>query len=98
MNLYIYTLNTFFSNRPKGIHIEKVEARETPKTYMCDSCRIRKQDIGLIINGRIILTEPNFEYAKNKFKEMGEATIRLQKERLENAENVLRIINESEEN
>lgn len=50
--------------------MEKVEARETPKTYMCDSygtgytSRIRKQDIGLIINGRIILTEPNFEYAK----------------------------------
>ena len=104
MNLYVYTLNTFFSNRPKGIHMKKVEARETPKTYMCDSdgagytSRIRKQDIGLIINGRIILTEPNFEYAKNKFKEMGEATVRLQKERLENAENVLRIINESEEN
>lgn len=104
MNLYVYTLNTFFSNRPKGIHMEKVEARETPKTYMCDSygtgytSRIRKQDIGLIINGRIILTEPNFEYAKNKFKEMGEATVRLQKERLENAENVLKIINESEEN
>lgn len=40
----------------------------------------------------------NIDNAKNKFKEMGEATIRLQKERLENAENVLRIINESEEN
>lgn len=51
MNLYVYTLNTFFSNRPKGIHMEKVEA-----------------------------------------------TVRLQKERLENAENVLKIINESEEN
>lgn len=37
MNLYVYTLNTFFSNRPKGIHIEKIEARETSKTYMCDS-------------------------------------------------------------
>lgn len=105
MKLYFYKLNTDGRYGKVGITVQVCEAEEKPKTYCTIgnnffpgySSRIRKESIGEIDSGQIILTEPNFEYAKKKFKELAESVIAQAKERLEREENKLKIIEESEE-
>ncbi len=105
MKLYFYKLNTDVRYGKVGITVQVCEAEEKPKTYRTIgnnffpgySSRIGKESIGEIGSGQIVLTEPNFEYAKKKFKELAESRIAQAKERLEREENKLKIIEESEE-
>lgn len=105
MKLYFYKLNTDERYGKVGITVQVCEAEEKPKTYRTIgnnffpgySSRIRKESIGEIDSGRVILTEPNFEYAKEKFKKLAESSLAQAKERLEREESKLKIIEESEE-
>lgn len=45
----------------------------------------------------LFLTEPNFEYAKEKFKKRAESRVAQAKEKLEREEMELKIVEESEE-
>lgn len=109
MKLYFYKLDKgVFDGKPKGITVKDYEVIEKSKTYFpADGgnfpgymCFVRKADIGKIIgydNSRIVLAESNFEYAKNKFRELAESAVKQVRERLTEYESVLRAINESEE-
>ena len=57
----------------------------------------KKEDIGRLINNCLILTKPDFEYAKNKFVERAEEKVCIAKETLKRAEHSLKVIKESEE-
>lgn len=89
-----------------GITVQVCEAEEKPKTYKSADrvfpnyrSTARKDDVGQITDFNcLFLTEPNFEYAKEKFKKRAESRITQAKERLEREEKELKIIEESEEN
>lgn len=106
MKLYFYKLNTDERYEKTGITVQVCEAEEKPKTYksadrVFPNCRstARKDDVGRITDFNcLFLTEPNFEYAKEKFKKRAESRITQAKERLEREEKELKIIEESEEN
>lgn len=102
MKLYFYGLNS------DGISVTEVEVIEKPKTYYpVDKKRgfpnymsfVRKEDEGKITGyyENIFLTKPNFDYAKEKFREVAEKELKSAKEKFEIAENKLKIIMESEE-
>lgn len=108
MKLYFYTLSFFGNKDAWGITKKECEAIEYPKTFkafngsfptLCS--RLLKSDIGKITDDvglyNIALTEPNFEYAKNKFKELAESRVSVAREELERREEELKIIEESEE-
>jgi hypothetical protein len=105
MKLYFYKLNTDERYRKAGIIVQVCEAEEKPKTYKSAdrifpsySSTVRKDKEGQILDfGCLFLTEPNFEYAKEKFKERAESRIAQAKEKLEREEKELKIIEESEE-
>lgn len=105
MKLYFYTLNTGERYGKTGITAQVCEAEEKPKTYrsvdrVFPTClnTVRKDEEGQILGfGRLFLTEPNFEYAKDKFKKRAESRIAQTKEILEREEKELKIIEESEE-
>lgn len=99
MKLYFYTANTI-----DGITVQVCNAIEKPKTYCKESdvfptyfSRIRKEDIGKIVDWCVVLTEPNFEYAKSKFKGKAEQNVEYAKKDLETRENFLKAIIESKE-
>lgn len=106
MKLYFYKLNIDGKYEKTGITVQVCEAEEKPKTYKsvdrvfpnyCSTAR--KDDVGRITDfNQLFLTEPNFEYAKEKFKNRAESRIAQAKERLEREEMELKIIEESEEN
>ena len=102
MKLYFYGLNS------DGISVTEVEVIEKPKTYYpVDKKRgfpnymsfVRKEDEGKITGyyESIFLTKPNFDYAKEKFREAAEKELKSAKEKFEIEENKLKIIMESEE-
>lgn len=102
MKLYFYGLNS------DGISVTEVEVIEKPKTYYpVDKKRgfpncmsfVRKEDEGKITGyyKNIFLAKPNFDYAKEKFREAVEKELKSAKEKFEIAENKLKIIMESEE-
>lgn len=99
MKLYIYSMDGYENN--KGITECICEAEEKPNTYFIEDdgfwyhSRIRKEDIGCFKNNRIILTEPDFEYAKNKFIEVLENRIKMAEISLNSLKNKLKSINES---
>lgn len=105
MKLYFYKLNTDERYGKVGITVQVCEAEEKPKTYksvdrVFPNCRsiARKGDVGRITNFNcLFLTEPNFEYVKEKFKKRAESRIAQAKERFEREEMELKIIEESEE-
>ena len=99
MKLYFYTANII-----DGITVEVCDAIEKPKTYCEENdffpihlSRVRKEDIGKFIDWCIVLTEPNFEYVKNKFKEKAEQSVKYAKKDLEVRESFLKAIEGSEE-
>lgn len=104
MKLYFYFLDTYGRN-PKGLCVEEREAKEKPKTYKAvDGIfpngygTARKDDVGRITNfDRLFLTEPNFEYAKEAFRNRAERRIADKLEEVEELKAELKIINESEE-
>lgn len=106
MKLYFYEMNTDERYRKAGITVQICEAEEKPKTYKpVDrvfpnySSIVRKDEEGQILSFNcLFLTEPNFEYAKEKFKKWAESRIAKTKERLKKEEKELKIIEESEEN
>lgn len=108
MKLYFYELNIGTFGKPDGISVAEVEAVEKPNTYYpADKERnfpnytsfVKKKDEGEIAGcfKNIFLTKPNFEYAKEKFREAAEYEFKSAKRELEKAENKLKIIMESEE-
>lgn len=105
MKLYFYKLNTDERHGKVGITVQVCEAEEKPKTYKSVDrifpnylSTARKDDVGRITDfDRMFLTEPNFEYVKDKFKKRAESRIVQAKEKLEREEKELKIIEESEE-
>lgn len=105
MKLYFYKLNTDERYGKVGITVQVCEAEEKPKTYKSvdrifpnNLSTARKDDVGRITDfDRMFLTEPNFEYAKEKFKKRAESRIAQAKKRFEREEMELKIIEESEE-
>lgn len=110
MKLYFYELDTNVYGRETGkISCTKCEAEEKPKTYVPINGsrfpnyigRLRKDDIGHFISynsNLVAFTEPSFERAKEMFKNRAKARIEKTKNELDRLENVLRVIEESEEN
>lgn len=104
MKLYFYFLDTNGRN-PKGLYVKECEAKEKPKTYKAvDGVfqnyygTARKDDVGRITNFNcLFLTEPNFEYAKEVFRNGAERRIADRLEEVEKLKAELKIINESEE-
>lgn len=104
MKLYFYILDTYGEN-PKGLYVKECEAEEKPKTFKAVKgsfpnyySTVRKDDVGRITNfGRIFLTEPNFEYAKEAFRNRTERRIADRLEEVEKLKTELKIINESDE-
>ena len=102
MKLYFYILDTYGSN-PKGLYVKECEVEEKPKTYKAVdrvfpsfSSLERKDDVGRITSNCLLLTEPNFEYAKEVFRNRVEERIADKLEEIENLKAELKIINESE--
>lgn len=104
MKLYFYFLNTYGRN-PKGLYVKECEAEEKPKTYKPvdrvfpnNYSTVRKDDVGRITNFNcLFLTKPNFEYAKEAFRNRAERRIAGKLEEIEKLKSELKIINESEE-
>lgn len=104
MKLYFYTLDIYGEN-PKGLYVKECEAEEKPKTYKAVDrvfpnhlSVVRKDDVGRITDfGRMFLAEPNFEYAKEAFRNRTERRIADKLEEVEKLKTELKIINESEE-
>ena len=104
MKLYFYTLDTY-GKSPKGLCVKECEAEEKPKTYKAVKgsfpnyySTVRKDDVGRITNFNcLFLTEPNFEYAKEVFRNRIERRIADKLEEIEELKAELKIINESEE-
>ena len=102
MKLYFYIFDTYGSN-PKGLYVEECEAEEKHKTYKAVDRVfpnhlgvVKKDDAGRITVDRMFLTEPNFEYAKEVFRNRVEERILDKLEEIENLKAELKIINESE--
>ena len=103
MKLYLYILD-IYSESPKGLYVEECEVKETPKMYKTVNgsfpdyyySTVRKDEIGQIKDNYLFLTEPDFEYAKEKFKLRTERTIANKLKSIERLKAELKIINESE--
>jgi hypothetical protein len=106
MKLYFYKLNAGERYRKTGITVQVCEAEEKPKIYKSVDRAfpnyysvVRKDDVGRIIDfNYLFLTEPNFEYAKEVFRNGAERRIANKLEEIEKLKAELKIINESEEN
>ena len=102
--LYFYILDTGGSN-PKGLYIKECEAIEKPKTYKAVEkffptflSTLRKDEEGKILDfDCLFLTEPDFEYAKETFRDRAERKIVDRLKEVEKLKSQLKIINESEE-
>nr|DAO03024.1 MAG TPA: protein of unknown function (DUF2024) [Bacteriophage sp.] len=105
MKLYFYKINTDERYGKVGIAVQVCEAEEKPKTYKSADrvfpnylSIVRKDEEGQILHfDCLFLTEPNFEYAKEKFKKRAESRVAQAKEKLEREEMELKIVEESEE-
>ena len=105
MKLYFYKINTDERYGKVGITVQVCEAEEKPKTYKSADrvfpnylSIVRKDDEGQILHfDCLFLTEPNFEYAKEKFKKRAESRVAQAKEKLEREEMELKIVEESED-
>ena len=104
MKLYFYTLNTDERYGKTGITAQVCEAEEKSKTYKAvrgsfpNYLRIvRKDEAGQLKYDCLFLTEPNFEYAKEVFRNRVEERIADKLEEVEKLKAELKIINESEE-
>lgn len=104
MKLYFYKLNTYERYGKVGIIVQVCEAEEKPKTYKAVDrvfpnyySTVRKADVGRITDNCLFLAEPNFEYAKDKFKKRAESRVAQAKEKLQREEMELKIVEESEE-
>lgn len=104
MKLYFYEMNTNEYCGKVGITVQVCEAEEKSKTYRAvrgsfpNYLRVvRKDEIGQIKDNCLFLTEPNFEYAKEKFRLRIEQIIADKLKKIEKLKAELKIINESEE-
>lgn len=102
MKLYFYFLDTYGRN-PKGLYVKECEAEEKPKTYKAVKgsfpnyySTVRKDEVGQIKCDCLVLVEPNFEYAKEVFRNRAERRIADKLEEVEKLKAELKIINESE--
>lgn len=106
MKLYFYNLNLCENyNKKIGIYRCDCDVVETQKRYYKEDASsfpdyskyVRKDDLGKIHHGRIILAEPNFAFVKEKFVAlMALKKIRAQMEARRYAR-LEKTINESEE-
>ena len=104
MKLYFYKLNTDERCGKVGIAVQVCEAEEKLKMYKAvrgpfpnGFSIVRKDEAGRVEYGCLFLTEPNFEYAKEKFRLRVERIIADKLEAIEKLKAELKIINESEE-
>lgn len=106
MKLYFYKLNTDERCGKVGITAQVCEADKKEERKMYKAVRgsfpngfsvIRKDEAGQVEYGCLFLTEPNFEYAKEKFRLRVERIIADKLEAIEKLKAELKIINESEE-
>lgn len=102
MKLYFYVLDTYGRN-PKGLYVKECEAEEKPKTYKAVRgsfpnyySTVRKDEVGQIKCDCLVLVEPNFEYAKEVFRNRVERRIADKLKEIEELKAELKIINESE--
>jgi hypothetical protein len=102
VKLYFYFLDTYGRN-PKGLYVKECEAEEKPKTYKAVKgsfpnyySTVRKDEVGQIKCDCLVLVEPNFEYAKEVFRNRAERRIADKLEEVEKLKAELKIINESE--
>lgn len=102
MKLYFYILDTY-GKSPKGLYVKECEAEEKPKTYKAVKgsfpnyySTARKDEVGQLKGDYLFLTEPDFEYAKEKFKVGAERAIAEKLKSIERLKAELKIINESE--
>ena len=104
MKLYFYELSTDERYGKVGIIVQIYEVEEKPKTYKSADkvfpnglITVKKDEEGQILRFNcLFLTEPNFEYVKEKFKKREESRIAQTKRILEREEKELKIIEESE--
>ena len=105
MKLYFYILNTYSSSgSSQGLWVKECEVEEKAKTYKAvDGVfpnyyrSVSKTDVGRIIDSDyLFLTEPNFEYAKEVFRNRVEERIADKLEEIKKLKAELKIINESE--
>ena len=105
MKLYFYILNTYSgSGFSQNLYVKECEAEEKAKTYKAVDKffpnfygTVRKADVGRITDNCLFLTEPNFEYAREVFRNRTEGRIADMLEEIEKLKAELKIINESEE-
>ena len=104
MKLYFYEMNTNENYGKTGITVQICEAEEKSKTYKAVRGSfpnylsiVRKDEVGQIKYNCLFLTEPNFEYAKEKFRLRAEQIIADKLKKIEKLKAELKIINESEE-
>lgn len=104
MKLYFYEMNTDENCGKAGITVQVCEAEEKSKTYRAvrgsfPNCLriVRKDEVEQIKYNCLFLTEPNFEYAKEKFRLRTERIIAEKLKKIEKLKAELKIINESEE-
>lgn len=102
MKLYFYILDADSSN-PKGLYVKECEAEEKPKIYKAAKgsfpnyySTVRKDEVGQIECDCLVLVEPNFEYAKEKFRIRTERAITDKLERIKEFKAEPKIINGSE--
>lgn len=102
MKLYFYFLDTYGRN-PKGLYVKECEAEEKPKTYKAVKgsfpnyySTVRKDEVGQIKCDCLVLVEPNFEYAKEVFRNRTERKITNRLKEVEGLKAELKTINESE--
>lgn len=97
-------MNTDENCGKAGITVQVCEAEEKSKTYRAvrgsfPNCLriVRKDEVEQIKYNCLFLTEPNFEYAKEKFRLRTERIIAEKLKKIEKLKAELKIINESEE-
>lgn len=92
-----------YGRNPKGLYVKECEAEEKPKTYKAVRgsfpnyySTVRKDEVGQIKCDCLVLVEPNFEYAKEVFRNRVERRIADKLKEIEKLKAELKIINESE--
>ncbi len=103
MKLYFYYLNLAKNYIKKGISVQACKVKETPFTYKFNGeafpnyrVFISKKEIGSVNDGWVVLPEPDFEKAKEIYREFVKSKIEKCEEEIQNAKDALKIIEESE--
>lgn len=108
MKLYFYIMNTDRKNKKWNLHLEECEVIEKPKTYRALTKfpeglyigYVSKDNIGKIsksLTEYIVLEEPNYQFAKDKFLEIYNDKINRLKKAIAICENKIAAIEDYKE-